>query len=129
MPDYPRHLLDIKLVLEEDDLETVAAARALEGAAGTAPFEIVEVPPGGPRTKPKAANYALAFARGDYLVVYDAEDRPESDQLRKAVATFRAAPRRTACLQARLNFYNADHNWLTRVLSQVVPTRTPCIAT
>jgi cellulose synthase/poly-beta-1,6-N-acetylglucosamine synthase-like glycosyltransferase len=104
-------------VLEEDDLETVAAARALEGAAGTAPFEIVEVPPGGPRTKPKAANYALAFARGDYLVVYDAEDRPEPDQLRKAVATFRAAPRSTACLQARLNFYNADYNWLTRMFA------------
>jgi cellulose synthase/poly-beta-1,6-N-acetylglucosamine synthase-like glycosyltransferase len=115
--DYPRHLLDIKLVLEEDDLETVAAARALEGAPGTAPFEIVEVPPGGPRTKPKAANYALAFARGEYLVVYDAEDRPEPDQLRKAVATFRAAPRTTACLQARLNFYNADHNWLTRMFA------------
>ena len=115
--DYPHHLLDIKLVLEEDDRETVAAARALEGRAGFAPFEIVEVPPGGPRTKPKAANYALAFARGDYLVVYDAEDRPEPDQLRKAVATFRAAPRTTACLQARLNFYNADHNWLTRMFA------------
>jgi cellulose synthase/poly-beta-1,6-N-acetylglucosamine synthase-like glycosyltransferase len=115
--DYPQHLLDIKLVLEEDDLETVAAARALEGEAGYTPFEIVEVPPGGPRTKPKAANYALAFARGDYLVVYDAEDRPEPDQLRKAVATFRAAPRTTACLQARLNFYNADHNWLTRMFA------------
>ncbi|MDB5735893.1 MAG: glycosyltransferase [Alphaproteobacteria bacterium] len=113
--DYPRHLLDIKLVVEEDDLETVAAARAM--LDGDVPFEIVEVPPGGPRTKPKAANYALAFARGEYLVVYDAEDRPERDQLKKAIATFRASSRRTACLQARLNFYNADHNWLTRMFA------------
>jgi hypothetical protein len=63
--DYPRHLLDIKLVLEEDDLETVAAARALEGAAGFAPFEIVEVPPGGPRTKPNSDGDLLsAIPRG-----------------------------------------------------------------
>src|SRR5262249_40149228 len=77
-------------------------------------FETVIVPPGGPRTKPKAANYALQFARGDYLVVYDAEDRPEADQLLKAVAAFRAAPRAVACLPARLNFYNRD-NWLTKM--------------
>jgi cellulose synthase/poly-beta-1,6-N-acetylglucosamine synthase-like glycosyltransferase len=110
--DYPAHLLDIKLVLEADDHDTIAAARRLQ-----TPFEIIEVPPGGPRTKPKAANYALAFARGEYLVVYDAEDRPEPDQLKKAVAAFRTLPRRTACLQARLNFYNADHNWLTRMFA------------
>ncbi|HEY0267258.1 MAG TPA: glycosyltransferase [Rhizomicrobium sp.] len=110
--DYPAHLLDIKLVMEADDGETLAAARALDTG-----FEIVAVPAGGPRTKPKAANYALAFARGEYLVVYDAEDRPEPDQLRKAVATFRASSRRTACLQARLNFYNARQNWLTRMFA------------
>lgn len=115
--DYPAHLLDIKLVLEEDDHETVAAARALLAPNTSPPFEIITVPPGGPRTKPKAANYALAFARGDYLVIYDAEDRPEPDQLKKAVATFRASPRMTACLQARLNFYNANHNWLTRMFA------------
>lgn len=113
--DYPSHLLDIKLVMEADDHETIAAARAV--LHGEGPFEIVEVPAGGPRTKPKAANYALAFARGEYLVVYDAEDRPEPDQLKKAIATFRASPRTTACLQARLNFYNANHNWLTRMFA------------
>jgi glycosyltransferase involved in cell wall biosynthesis len=115
--DYPARLLDIKLVLEEDDAQTLAAARALCGRPGAVPFEVIIVPPVGPRTKPKAANYALAFARGEYLVVYDAEDRPEPDQLRKAVAAFRAGPRSTACLQARLNFYNADHNWLTRMFA------------
>lgn len=118
--DYPRHLLDIKLVMEADDRETIAVARAVLGD-DAGPFEIVEVPAGGPRTKPKAANYALAFARGEYLVVYDAEDRPEPDQLKKAIATFRASPRTTACLQARLNFYNADHNWLTRGIMAQTP--------
>lgn len=119
--DYPAPLLDIKLVLEEDDEQTIAAARALEDTPGNPAFEIIAVPPGGPRTKPKAANYALAFARGDYLVIYDAEDRPEPDQLRKAVATFRASPRNVACLQARLNFYNADHCWLTRGIMAQTP--------
>ncbi len=118
--DYPHALLDIKLVVEEDDAETIAAAHAARAGASV-PFEIIAVPPGGPRTKPKAANYALAFARGEYLVVYDAEDRPEPDQLKKAVAMFRASPRRTACLQARLNFYNADQNWLTSGIMAQTP--------
>jgi cellulose synthase/poly-beta-1,6-N-acetylglucosamine synthase-like glycosyltransferase len=107
---YPRDRLDIVLVVEEDDEETLRAAQATQ-------FEIVAVPPAEPRTKPKAANYALQFARGDYLVVYDAEDRPEPDQLLKAVATFRSLPRNVACLQARLNFYNAGHCWLTKMFA------------
>ncbi len=110
--DYPAHLLDIKLVLEEDDAQTIAAAQACGDG-----FEIITVPNHGPRTKPKAANYALPFARGEYLVIYDAEDRPEPDQLLKAVAAFRAHPRRLACVQARLNFYNADRNWLTKMFA------------
>lgn len=110
--DYPADRLDIKLVLEADDAETIAAAQACgEG------FDIIAVPAEGPRTKPKAANYALQFARGDYLVIFDAEDRPEPDQLLKAVAAFRAAPRQLACVQARLNFYNADRNWMTRMFA------------
>jgi cellulose synthase/poly-beta-1,6-N-acetylglucosamine synthase-like glycosyltransferase len=50
-------------------------------------------------------------------VVFDAEDRPERDQLRKAVAVFRAQGVDLACLQARLSFYNARENWLTRLFT------------
>ena len=106
--DYPCGLLDIKLVVEADDLETVRACETFDG-----PFEVVSVPPSLPRTKPKAVNFALPFARGEFVVIYDAEDRPEPDQLRKAVAMFRVLPETTACLQARLAFYNAPENWLT----------------
>jgi cellulose synthase/poly-beta-1,6-N-acetylglucosamine synthase-like glycosyltransferase len=112
--DYPREKLDIKLILESDDDATVAAAVA---CSGHAKFHIVRVPPGAPRTKPRACNYAFAFARGEFTVIFDAEDRPEPDQLRKAVAQFRASPREIACLQARLNFYNANENWLTRLFA------------
>ena len=112
--DYPLGKLDIKIVLEAGDVETIAAARSL-GLEGV--FEIIIVPPSEPQTKPKACNFALRFARGEYLVIYDAEDRPEPDQLRKVVATFRRSPPNTACLQCRLNYYNADENWLTRMFT------------
>jgi cellulose synthase/poly-beta-1,6-N-acetylglucosamine synthase-like glycosyltransferase len=77
-------------------------------------FRVTLVPPSFPRTKPKACNVGLALARGEYLVIYDAEDRPETDQLKKAVAGFRRAGKRVVCLQCRLNFYNPRHNLLTR---------------
>ena len=112
--DYPKEKLDILLVLEEDDGETIAAARALDLDDC---FEIVCVPQAEPRTKPKACNYALAFARGEFIVIFDAEDRPEPDQLKKAVAAFRANPPQIACLQARLNFYNASENFLTAMFA------------
>jgi cellulose synthase/poly-beta-1,6-N-acetylglucosamine synthase-like glycosyltransferase len=107
---YVRTKLDIKLVVEADDLETVNACERLGSPHG---FEVVRVPPCLPRTKPKAVNYALNFARGEYLVIFDAEDRPEPDQLLKSVATFRAATRAVACLQARLAFHNQGR-WLTK---------------
>jgi|HubBroStandDraft_5_1064220.scaffolds.fasta_scaffold09213_5 cellulose synthase/poly-beta-1,6-N-acetylglucosamine synthase-like glycosyltransferase len=106
--DYPCDRLDIKLIVEADDPDTARACAELDG-----PFEVVGVPPSLPRTKPKAVNFALNFARGDFVVIYDAEDRPEPDQLRKAVGAFRALPDCVACLQARLAFYNARENWLT----------------
>jgi cellulose synthase/poly-beta-1,6-N-acetylglucosamine synthase-like glycosyltransferase len=112
--DYPLGKLDIKIVLEADDLDTIEAARGL-GLEGV--FEIIIVPASAPQTKPKACNFALRFARGEYLVVYDAEDRPEPDQLRKVVATFRRSSANTACLQCRLNYYNAGENWLTRLFT------------
>jgi cellulose synthase/poly-beta-1,6-N-acetylglucosamine synthase-like glycosyltransferase len=80
-------------------------------------FEVIRVPPSHPQTKPKACNFALQFARGEFLVVYDAEDRPEPDQLRKVVATFRQSSPNTACLQCRLSYFNFDENWLTNMFT------------
>jgi len=72
------------------------------------------VPPGGPKGKPKACNYGLIHAQGAYAVIYDAEDIPEPDQLKKAVIAFRRSDERVACVQAKLNFFNSDQNLLTR---------------
>ncbi|CAP57471.1 glycosyltransferase family 2 protein [Gluconacetobacter diazotrophicus] len=112
--EYPQSKLDVKLVLEEDDIETIAAARKL---ALEATFEIICVPPSEPRTKPKACNYALRFARGEYLTIYDAEDKPEATQLEKVLVAFRKLPDNVVCIQARLNYYNATENWLTRMFT------------
>ena len=122
--DYPQDKLDIKLIFEQEDAETLRAANLCNPPAC---FEFVIVPRQMPQTKPKALNYALSEARGRYIVVYDAEDRPQRDQLRKAVAAFAQAQktqeegeqadeveRPLACLQAGLNHYNPQENWLAR---------------
>jgi cellulose synthase/poly-beta-1,6-N-acetylglucosamine synthase-like glycosyltransferase len=109
--DYPEELLDIKLLLEEDDPETLRAAEAMDLPAH---FEIIRIPDGQPKTKPKACNHGLQGARGPMVVVYDAEDRPEPDQLKKVLAAFRSAPADVICMQCRLHFYNSRRNWLTR---------------
>lgn len=109
--DYPAAKLDIKLIFEAQDRDTLQAALALRLPAG---FHCVVVPKAEPRTKPKALNFALQLARGSLVAVYDAEDRPEPNQLRRAVAAFAAGPPELACVQAPLSFYNADRNWLTR---------------
>jgi glycosyltransferase XagB len=114
IPDYPPEKLDVKFVLEADDRETQAAIGRL--ALGP-PFEIIIAPPIGPRTKPKALDIALPLARGAYTVVYDAEDKPEPDQLRRAVAAFRRGGHRLACVQASLTIDNSVDNWLTRMFT------------
>jgi cellulose synthase/poly-beta-1,6-N-acetylglucosamine synthase-like glycosyltransferase len=109
--DYPPAKLDIKLVCEPDDEATIEALKALSLDPH---FEILIAPAAGPRTKPKALSAALPFARGDYLVIYDAEDVPEPNQLRMALAAYRRGPRNLACVQARLAIDNVGDNWLTR---------------
>ena len=109
--DYPASKLDIKLVLEADDTETLDKAYEPKPRYK---FDIIRVPAGEPRTKPKACNYALRFARGEFITIFDADDRPEPTQLKKAVYAFRTLPPDVVCLQARLNYYNANDNLLTR---------------
>jgi cellulose synthase/poly-beta-1,6-N-acetylglucosamine synthase-like glycosyltransferase len=109
--DYPPAKLDLVLVLEAADRATIQALARLRIPAN---LRTVLVPDRAPRTKPKALNYALQFATGDYVVVFDAEDRPDPDQLRKAAAMFAAEAPDLACVQARLNLYNPRDGWLSR---------------
>lgn len=109
--DYPKDRLEIRLLIEEDDPETMDVARALDLKP---PFVIYPIPVSQPRTKPKACNVGLANTDADFLVIYDAEDRPDRDQLKKAVVAFSKIPTKVVCIQAKLNFYNPDQNFLTR---------------
>ena len=112
--DYPIEKLDVKFILETNDRAT---KRALDWLDLGPPFEVIIAPSVGPRTKPKALNVALPLARGAYTAVYDAEDTPEPDQLRRAVAAFRGGDERLACLQASLSIDNTADNWLVRMFT------------
>ena len=109
--EYPRDKLDVKLLLEEDDAATIAAALAADPADHV---ELILVPPAGPRTKPKALNFAMAFVEGSILTIYDAEDEPDPLQLRKAAIILGRSGPEVACLQAKLSFGNSAQNMITR---------------
>lgn len=109
--DWPKKQLDVMLLLEEDDNESIQMVKEM-----TLPpyIRILVVPHSFPKTKPKACNYGLAHAKGEYLVIYDAEDAPDPLQLKKAYLGFQKSGEKVFCLQAKLNYYNPNQNLLTR---------------
>lgn len=112
--DYPHEKLDVLLLLEEKDLVTIQAAQA---ANPPRYIRFIYIPDSQPKTKPKACNYGLAFARGEYLTIYDAEDIPDPDQLKKAIYAFKKGADSLICVQAALNYYNRNENFLTRMFT------------
>ncbi|MBR7837192.1 glycosyltransferase [Actinospica durhamensis] len=112
--DYPKDKLEILVLVERRDEETISAIRAVDPPEHV---RIVLLPPGLPQTKPRSCNLGLLLARGELLVIFDAEDRPERGQLRTVAGHFAATDERLACVQAKLNFYNARRNVLTRLFS------------
>jgi cellulose synthase/poly-beta-1,6-N-acetylglucosamine synthase-like glycosyltransferase len=109
--DYPAEKLQILFLTEEDDAATRNAIRSLSLPPH---FKIIVVPDGKPRTKPRACNYGLMLANGQYVVIYDAEDIPDPLQLKKSILTFASHGTDVVCVQAKLNFYNIRQNLLTR---------------
>jgi cellulose synthase/poly-beta-1,6-N-acetylglucosamine synthase-like glycosyltransferase len=112
--DYPPEKLDVIVAVEADDAGTCAAVAAHQGRN---PITVIPVPASNPRTKPKALNVALPFARGAFTVIYDAEDRPEADQLRRTLRKFHTGGERLACVQARLCIDNTADSWLARLFT------------
>ena len=112
--DYPTEKLEVLILIEEEDHETRDAVLTSNPPPH---FRIVTIPKGQPHTKPRACNVGLYFATGDYLVIYDAEDTPDPDQLKKAVVAFRRGGDETVCLQASLNYFNDRENALTRMFT------------
>ena len=112
--DYPPQRVDIKIILEEED---TAMQEALAQEALPPHFDVIIVPSGKPQTKPRALNYALQFARGSLVTIYDGEDVPDPKQLRHAAARFAAESGNLGCLQSALEYYNPGQNWLTQQFS------------
>ncbi|EKD58154.1 MAG: hypothetical protein ACD_57C00014G0001, partial [uncultured bacterium] len=112
--DWPKSKLEVLLLLEENDKETIEVANNTKLPSY---FKIIIVPESQPKTKPKACNYGLHFAQGEYVVIYDAEDIPNPQQLKKAHLAFSQANPQTICLQAKLNYYNPNHNLLTKLFT------------
>lgn len=112
--NYPKEKLEVKLVIEEDDISTQKELALYQLPAH---FTVIKVPNFGPRTKPKALNYAFQYIKAEYMAIFDAEDRPDPDQLLKALKLFNHLDEKYICLQARLNFYNKDETLFTRMQS------------
>ena len=109
---YPPEKLEIILITEAvDHFTTAVVAEALRP-----PFRHIIVPKGTPQTKPRALNYALKSSKGEFVTIYDAEDRPHPDQLLAAIAAFEARPD-WAAVQAPLEYFNDQDNWLTQQFS------------
>ncbi len=108
--DYPADKLDVIIAVEADCHDTRAAITARKHRI---PVTVIPVSPGEPRTKPKALSVALPLARGAYTVIYDAEDRPEPNQLRMALRAFHSAGDELACVQARLHM-DTNTSWHAR---------------
>jgi cellulose synthase/poly-beta-1,6-N-acetylglucosamine synthase-like glycosyltransferase len=110
--DYPIDKLQVMVLVEDNDWET---REALAKVNVPAHFEIFTIPtPLNPKGKPAACNIALKAVKTDYLVIYDAEDRPEPSQLKKAVKRFKELPENVVCLQGKLNWFNHKETWLTK---------------
>lgn len=123
--DWPHSKLQVLILMEEEDTVTLQACKA---AAPPEFVTLLTIPEGTPMTKPRACNFGLMFADGEYLVIFDAEDRPERNQLRKAHEAFQRAAITTApahaasnrplvCVQAALNYFNSRQNVLTRMFT------------
>lgn len=109
--DYPTDKMEARLLVEEDDEETRSAAEAMNLPDF---IRVTLIPANEPRTKPKACNVGMQHSKAEFAVIYDAEDKPDPDQLKKAVIAFSRVPQEVGCIQAKLNFYNPEQNLLTR---------------
>jgi len=142
--DYPKDKLDVRLLVEDDDKETLEAIKELPvtnsnimtvksednsmiHALKTVDYinsltyqneTLINIDyiTEGTKTKPNALNVGLRRAKGKIVGVYDAEDRPDENQVRTIIAYMMKHPD-VACVQARLAYYNHNQSILTRLFA------------
>lgn len=96
--DYPTNLKQVIIVVEETDqmtLEVLSNSTLPDG------FELLQIPEQPPFTKGRALLHALRRASGAFVTVYDAESRPEPQQLRKAARILKQSNDALLCLGTR----------------------------
>ncbi len=108
---YPKELLEIYFIYEEQDTETKNTLTTLNLPNH---MQTIEVPTGQLQTKPRAMNYALDFCSGSIIGIYDAEDAPEINQIERVIQKFAVSDDKVACIQCVLDFYNPRTNWMSR---------------
>lgn len=107
--EWPKHCLDIIFLCEENDTPTI---KALEANKNICDFRILVLPDGVPKTKPRALQIGLKFAKGQYITIYDAEDRPDPKQLLSAYNAFLNGDEKLAIVQAPLIINNHKESWI-----------------
>jgi cellulose synthase/poly-beta-1,6-N-acetylglucosamine synthase-like glycosyltransferase len=112
--NYPKSLVEVLVVIEGDDFAT---RQALAEKRLPRWFQVITVPPSTIQTKPRAMNLALNFCTGSIIGVFDAEDRPDPEQLHKVIKCFEQSPENTKCVQGVLDFHNPKRNWVSHCFS------------
>jgi cellulose synthase/poly-beta-1,6-N-acetylglucosamine synthase-like glycosyltransferase len=111
--DYPKDKLQVLITVESYDWKTRQAIEIMNPPEN---FKVITLPDVSPKTKPKALNVAFREARGEYVVIYDAEIIPDPQQLKKAYLGFKKNPD-IGCLQTRLDHYNSHENVITKLFN------------
>lgn len=135
--NYPKDKMDIHLIIEPDDYSTIKSLLSIpyEDIPGghveyfdDAPVKVyvwnntpinityIYLTKTNARAKPKSLNKGLMSAKGEFLIIYDAEDRPQPDQLLRMVMYMKDHPD-VVCLQAKLAYYNTAQSLLTKLFS------------
>lgn len=110
--DYPRDRLDIQLLDDSDDETSDLAARRVRAwrLAGVHVTHVRRRTRSG--FKAGALAHGLGTARGDFLLVLDADFVPPRDLIRRLLSPF--ADPTVGMVQARWSHLNEGASWLTR---------------
>ncbi len=107
--NYPSSSIQGIIIVESTDTLT---KKSIETSIIPDGFEVMEIPTLPPFTKGRAIQRALLVAKGKYITIYDAESRPEPNQVIKAVEILEKEKGKT-CLQSIIRIENAKENEIT----------------
>lgn len=109
---YDRDKLEI---IPINDHSSDATARMLDEYESRFPFIRPLHRQDGERGKPAALNDAMKVAKGDVIIVFDADYRPSMDLLRQLALAFKDPE--VGAVMGRVIPYNSNKNMLTRLLN------------